>query len=72
MEQYEIELRKLNTDPIANKVIKNNYGEEVDKICDMIEFEYIKNTSYGLFNGDIVIVYPRIKEVKAKKHYDTI
>ena len=38
----------------------------------MIQLEYIKHTSYNWFNGDIVLVYPSIKETKSKKHYDSM
>lgn len=72
MKKYDKMLSELNTDVIADRVIKNNYGKPIYDIYNMIQLEYIKHTSYNWFNGDIVLVYPSIKETKSKKHYDSM
>ena len=72
MEEYNRMLRELNTDAIASSVIKKNYGEPIDKIYDLIQMEYIKHTSCSWFSGDVVLLYPSIKEVRSKKYYETI
>ena len=72
MVEYDKLLRELDTDIIANRVIRANYGKPIYDIYNMIQLKYIKHTSYNWFNGDIVLVYPSIKEVRSKKHYDSM
>lgn len=72
MEEYDKILSELNTDYITNQIIKNNYGKPIDKIYDLIQQAYINHMSYNWFPGDMIILYPSIKELKALKTYDTI
>lgn len=72
MDEYNRILEELATDAIARYVIKNNYGKPINKIYELIQLEYTKHTSSTWFNGDIVLVYPRTRESKSKKYYETI
>lgn len=72
MEDYNEILRDLNTDCIARSVIKKNNNKDIDKIYNLIQMEYIKHTSHRWFDGDIVLVYPNIRETRSKKHYETV
>ena len=72
MEEYNKLLEKLNTDIIARRVINLNKNKPIDKIYELIELAYMKNTSRYWFQGDIVLLYPIIKEVKSRKEYETI
>lgn len=72
MTKYDKMLSELNTDVIADSVIKNNYGKSIYEIYSKIEMERIKHTSCNWFNGDIVLVYPSIKETKSKRQYYSI
>ena len=66
------EYNKKLIEEIANKVIRNNPNKSEDELECLMQLEYIKNTSQNWLNGDIVLVYPSIKEVKSNKEYDTI
>lgn len=72
MEEYNRILKELCTDVIAKKVIMNYYGKPIEKIYDLIQQEYIKATSHYWFPGMLVLLYPRIREMKSKNHYETI
>ena len=72
MEEYNRILKELCTDVIARKVIMNYYGKPIEKIYDLIQQEYIKATSHYWFPGKIVLLYPCIREMKSKNHYETI
>ena len=70
--EYEELLMGLNTNSIARRIIEENYGKSIEKISQLIEYEIVTKKSSDWFNTDNVLVYPSIKEVKAKKQYDTI
>ena len=72
MDEYNRILKELNTDYIAGSVIEKNYGKSIDDIYNLIQMAYIDYTSYNWFSGDVIFVYPKINEVKARKPYTTI
>ena len=72
MEEYNKILEELNKDIIARRVINLNKNKPIDKIYELIELEYMKYTSHYWFQGDIVLLYPNIREMKSKKQYETI
>ena len=72
MEEYNRLLRELGEDGIAGKVIRDHYGKSIEKIYSLIELEYIKATSNYWFPGKLVLLYPCIREMKSKNHYETI
>ena len=72
MDDYVRNLSELCTDVIARNVIRNYYGKPIEKIYDLIQQEYIKATSHYWFPGKLVLLYPCIREMKSKNHYETI
>lgn len=72
MEDYNEMIKELNTDPIANSVIKNNQEKSFEEIDFLIQYEYLKHTSHKWLPDDVVMVYPNIREMKSRKHYETI
>ena len=72
MEEYNESLIELCTDRIARRIINNHHNKNIEKIYELIELEYIKSKSRFWFPGDIVLLYPSIKEMRSKNHYDTI
>ena len=71
MDEYDRILNEFNTDPIANFVISNNYGKDIEDIYELIEEEYYRNISEYIFPGEKVLLYPSIKETRSKKRYYT-
>lgn len=71
MSEYDRILEELNTDCIANYVISCNYGKTIEEIYYRIQEEYIKHTSTEWFSGDLVLLYPSIKERHATRFYTT-
>lgn len=67
MSEYDRILEELNTDCIANYVISCNYGKPIEEIYYRIQEEYIKHTSTEWFSGDLVLLYPSIKERHATR-----
>ena len=70
--EYDMLLKELNTNVIANQVIKKNYGKSIDEIYGLIETEYANHLSIYWFPGEPILLYPKIKEVKASKPYTSL
>ncbi len=69
--QYNNILEQMGTDPLAIETIERYYGNSIESIYHQIEkdrFDFITaNTSEILFPGEVVKVYPGIKNPRAKK-----
>ncbi len=72
MDEYNRILKELNTDYIAGSIIERNYGKSIDDIYNLIQYAYLDYTSQNWFSGDVIFVYPNIKEVRARKPHTTI
>lgn len=66
VEKYFLMLNEFKTDRIAKKILETLEGESIDKIYNEIEKESENYRSYTLFPGDLVLVYPSIKEQRSK------
>jgi hypothetical protein len=72
MTEYDEILKDMCTSPIARQVIEANYGKPLDDIYYKIQYEEMKHTSTTWFPGDIVLLYPNIKELKANKIHSSV
>lgn len=66
-QEYLRQLDLLNTNRITKGIIEKMQGESIEKIYYQIAKEELKHTSNSFFPGDIVILYPTLKEQSSKK-----
>ena len=66
IEQYFTILNQLKTNRISKIVLEEFQGESIDTIYQELMKEEEKFRSYSLFPGDLVLVYPNIKEQRSK------
>ena len=67
--QYNTELAKFGIDKLAKEIIQTLYGSPIIEIYEAIEESKKEFQSQSLFPGKSIVVYPCIKEVKAKEEY---
>lgn len=65
---YHEMVDSLNRNRITETVIDKYYGRSVLEIEQRIELEELKYTSELYFPGEIILMYPGIREHKAKKY----
>jgi len=67
--RYDSELQKYKIDKVAREVVNSLYGESLNDILYAIEQSRLEYKSEEFFPGSAIIVYPGIKEVRAKRNY---
>lgn len=67
VEWYQSELELLQSNKIAKEVVDRYYGKPLMYLMYKIAEEERKMTSEIFFSGDLIEMYPYIKEQKAKK-----
>ena len=67
VEWYNSELDLLQTNRIAKEVVERYYGKSIMDLIYKIAEEERKMTSDIFFSGDIIEMYPYIREQKARK-----
>lgn len=66
IEQYYQELRNLSRNRIAKNIVKELFGYSLQDIWEKVAEEEQRAVSHSLFPNDLVLVYPSIKECRAK------
>ena len=69
VQRYNEELKKMKINKITKDVVDSLYGEPLSEILDAIEQSKLELMSESLFPGSPILVYPGIKEVRAKEDY---
>lgn len=69
IKRYNEEIKSLQIDKIAKEVIDSLYGEPLYEILNAIEQSRLEIISTDLYPNEPIIVYPGIREVKAKEEY---
>ena len=59
----------FGNNPIVKEVLKKYYGSSLDFLYEMIRLKEIEYTSFELFNGSVILMYPKIELRCAKKDY---
>ena len=66
VEQYYTIINQLKDNRISKRVLEKMQGESIAAIYEKIIREEENIRSHSLFPGDLVLVYPNIKEQKSK------
>lgn len=66
VQKYKDEISKLMIDKFSKEVVQTLYGAPIIDIVEEIEEKANENRSESLFPGQNIIVYPGIKEVRAR------
>lgn len=66
-EYYKEQLLELTDTKISKKIVQKYIGYSLNDILKKIEETYFEYESIYLFPGDLVIVYPNIREYKSRK-----
>lgn len=64
---YEI-LKQLNKNRLDKQIIETLKGESINKIIQKLEQEEEQLRSYSFFPGNLIILYPNIKELHSKSY----
>ena len=67
VQRYKYEISKLMIDKFSKEVVQNLYGDPLIDIIEAVEEKANENKSESLFPGQNIIVYPGIKEVRARE-----
>lgn len=68
LEFYKNELLSLGTDRFTKKLIKDNWGQSIEKIITKLEESFLENRSVYTFPDNIVLFYPTIREQRASSN----
>ena len=68
LQEYIKILDNLKTNRISKKIVEEMQGLPISEICRQIEEAEAEVTSNLLFRGDLVLVYPRIKEQRSRTY----
>ena len=66
LEEYFMILKEIQDNRISKKIVESLYGKPIELIYREIRKEEEKMRSHSFFPGDLVLVYPNIKEQKSK------
>ena len=66
IEEYYTIISQLNNNRISKRVLEKMQGQSITNIYEKLMVEEEKIRSHFLFPGDLVLVYPGIKEQKSK------
>lgn len=66
VEQYYTIINQLKDNRISKRVLEKLQGEPITKIYEELMSEEENVRSHSFFPGDLVLVYPNIKEQKSK------
>lgn len=66
IEEYNSNIKNLQSDLLSRKVVEANYGEPIEYIYEQIEYLRVLSTSNYYFPGDIILMYLGIREHKSK------
>ena len=69
VQKYNEELKKMKINKITKDIVDSLYGEPLSEILDAVEQSKLEFMSESLFPGSSIVVYPGIKEVRAKENY---
>lgn len=67
IEWYEQEIANLKRNKLAKDIIEKEYGSSILQLMDQIEEEERQLISELFFSGEMMEMYPNIKEQRAKK-----
>lgn len=66
VEEYYQELDNLKTNRISKNVVESLIGQSLLKIMDEIDYQETMSRSNIFFPGDLMVLYPNIKELHSK------
>lgn len=69
LKEYDDILNQYKSDKIANEVIQTLYGAPIVEIVEAIEENKLEYESHSIVPGSSILVFPGIKETRAKKEY---
>ena len=65
LEEYFLILKKIQNNRISKRIVESLYGKSIETIYQEVIKEEEKFRSHSIFPGDLVVVYPNIKEQKS-------
>lgn len=69
VEEYYRVLDDLKTNRISKKVVESLMGQALSKIIDEIDYQESMFRSNIFFPGDLMVLYPSIKEIYSKRFH---